>query len=187
MTDIPAEWWKRAAEVVPYGVACVDLQNKFVYVNHSFCQMLGYSQMELVGRTWMSVTEDDDVGGDLKSVDDLKASEVRDSYTLQKRYIHRDGRRITAQLLVHSFHDEGRLTLFIACAGPVVTTEAFFERYESRMKHELDELRDELRKVQEERAFRLKVFAFIKEYWPIIAGVFTLIGSAIWNLAKGEK
>lgn len=187
MDSIPADWWRRAVEVVPYGVACVDVDNKFIYTNHAYCQITGYSQMELVGRTWMSITSDDDVGGDMKSVEDLKRSEHRESYTLQKQYIHRDGHCVTVQLLVHSFTENGHIKCFIACASPAVTTEAFFKRYESQMKRDLDLLRDQIREVQEERAFRLKVFAFIKEYWPIIAGVFGLIATAIWNLAKGGK
>jgi PAS domain S-box-containing protein len=187
MAEIPAEWWKRAAEVVPYGVACVDLDDTFLYVNQCFCQMLGYSQMELVGRTWMSITDDENVGGYLKSAEELKRSEVRDYYTLQSRYIHRDGRRIDAQLLVHSFHDGVRLTLFIVCAGPVMTTEEFFIRYESKMSRELDVVREELRKVQDERAFRLRVFAFLKEWWFLVAGAATVVANIIWNLAKAEK
>ena len=184
--SIPAEWFKRAVEVVPYGVGCVGMDNKFMIVNKAYCDMLGYSQVELVGRTWMSVTEDDDVGGDLKSVDDLKGNENRESYSLQKRYIHRDGRRIVVNLLVYSFHHEGRLTLFIACANPAMTTEQFVERYETGVKREIDKLRDDFRQVQEERAFRLRVFAFIKEYWPIITGAIGLVATAIWNLARGD-
>ena len=184
MDSIPTEWWKRAADLVPYGVCCIDLDNRVVYANHAYCTTVGYSQAELVGRTLMSITEDCDVGGNLKSFEDLKKSESRESYSHQIRYKHRDGHLVAVQSLIHSFHDEGRLSLFIACMGPVMTTADFFERYESKMKQELDQIRDELRRVQEERAFRLAVFKFIKEWWVLVAGITSMIAGAIWNIAK---
>jgi hypothetical protein len=65
-----------------------------------------------------------------------------------------------------------------------MTTEAFIKRYESEIKSEVDALRQQIMEMREERAFRLKVFGFVKSYWPIIAGAFTMAATAIWNIAK---
>lgn len=186
MSDMPPdEWFRFACEVIPHGVACVSLDNKFVWVNHEYCRLVGYSQAELVGRTWMSITADDDVGGDLKSVDDLKGSaDSRQSYTLRKRYVHRDGHLVPIMLFVHSFAEAGSIKMFVACASAELNTQDMVVRLEREIKGEMTTLREQLQAIQAERETRAKIIEAIKKYWPIIAGVVTLAATAIWNIAK---
>ena len=182
---IPDAWFRRAVEVVPYGVACVGMENEFVYVNHAYCKIVGYSQVELIGRTWMSITADDDVGGDLRSVDDLKTDNgSRDSYTLEKKYKHRDGHHVSILLSVFTFTENGTIKLFIACASANMTTAEVVAKYERDFKQEVSHLRSQIEAIQAEREFRLKVFSVLKEHWKLISGIIVIGATAIWNLAR---
>ena len=181
----PPEWFRFACEVIPHGLACVDLDNKFVWVNAEYSYLTGWSQSELVGRTWMSITADDDVGGDLRSVDNLKAeNESRQSYTLHKRYKHRDGHLVPINLFVHSFNEAGAIKLFVACASATVSTAEFVLKLEREIRSEVATLHEQLAEIQAEREFKTKVITVVKTYWPLIAGIVTLAATAIFNIAR---
>jgi PAS domain S-box-containing protein len=182
--DVPDDWYRRAVEVVPHGVACVSNENVFLYVNHAYCKLVGYSQAELVGRTWMSITHDDDVGGDLKSVNDLKNGQMeRDSYTLEKRYVHRNGSLVHVLLSVFACRLNGEIVYFIACAEEKMGTREYIVAMESSIKHDVEALRKELAAIQAEREFRDHVIAWIRKNWPLIAGVLTMAATVVWHLA----
>lgn len=186
-TDIPEAWWRLACEVIPHGLGCVDLDNRFLWVNHEYCRLVGWSQAELIGRTWMSITADDDVGGDLKSVENLKDDhDSRSSYTLHKRYKHRDGHLVPVSLYVHTFTEAGTIKLFVACAEATMSSAEFVRDVEKRMHRELESLRLDLDQIQKERAFKAAVIHWIKDNWKIIAGVITLAATAVWAIAKNK-
>lgn len=102
-------------------MACVDLNNKFVLVNSAFERLLGYSSAELVGKTWMEITVQRDVGGDLASVDAVVEGRA-DSYTLDKDYIHKRGGEIPVVLTVRRFPRASHLPLlYFSVEAPVST------------------------------------------------------------------
>ena len=72
------------------GKAIIDLSGRCVQVNTSFAGMLGYTTQELVGVPFADFTHPDDLEADLHLFDAVMRGE-RDSYQLEKRYLHRDG------------------------------------------------------------------------------------------------
>jgi len=65
---VPDEWWREACEVVSHPMAAVQpADNTFIWVNQAFERLVGYSRAELREKTWMSITVQEDVGGDLAS------------------------------------------------------------------------------------------------------------------------
>lgn len=186
--SVPSEWFRRAVEVVPYGVACVTPDHHFLYLNEQYCRPIGYSSAELVGRTWVSITADEDVGADLKSMADLQASfGQRDSYTLFKRYRHRDGHLVAVHLTVFAFYDGGGISHFIACMVPAENTVDKVKQIEREVKTAIDELREQWESVRSGIEFRQKLAEFVKKYWGVIAGVVTMAAAAIWHLGKSSK
>lgn len=85
MRKIDSEWCRHAVTVAHHPIAFVDPDSKFVAVNAAFERLVGYSSAELKGRTWMSITHPEDVGGDLIAADSVQSGEL--NYTTQKRYI----------------------------------------------------------------------------------------------------
>lgn len=69
---------------------------QLIEVNRWFCSLLGYDRDELLGHKVQEFTHPDDVTADLREAERLMAGEIA-SYTLEKRYIHKDGTVIQAR------------------------------------------------------------------------------------------
>ena len=101
-------------ENAPLGLALVDLSGTFIDVNQALCYMLGYSEAELVGRSFGAITHPDDLAADLAHVGDLTSGQA-DSYHMEKRYLHRLGHDVHVLLDVVMMRDEqGKPLLFIS-------------------------------------------------------------------------
>ncbi|MEO8064073.1 MAG: diguanylate cyclase [Pseudomonadota bacterium] len=89
----------------PIGLAEVELNGRFADVNPALCAMLGYSQDELMSKTFQDITHPDDLALDLAHVDDLLKG-TYDSYRMEKRYFHKSGRIVHIQLDAATRRDE---------------------------------------------------------------------------------
>ena len=72
------------------GMAQVGLDGKWLLVNNRFCEMLGYSEGELLKKQWQDITHPDDLGDASAGRQRLLAGEIT-SHTMEKRYIRKDG------------------------------------------------------------------------------------------------
>jgi PAS domain S-box-containing protein len=72
------------------GMAQVGLDGKWLLVNNRFCEMLGYSQDELLLKTWQDITHPDDLQDVAAGRRRLLGGEIT-SHTMEKRYIRKDG------------------------------------------------------------------------------------------------
>lgn len=107
------ELFANAFRMSPHGMAFVNPQGRFTRVNHTLCEMLGYSEEELLDLGFPDVTHPDDVAIDLDQLRRLVAREVS-SYHRIKRYVRKDGRAIWVSLAVAAVHDsEGKPIYFI--------------------------------------------------------------------------
>jgi two-component system, cell cycle sensor histidine kinase and response regulator CckA len=75
------------------GTGVVDREGRFVQVNEAMGEILGYSCEELVGQRVSDLTQDDDWPETENMLRELWAGE-RSSYTIEKRYIHKDGHHV---------------------------------------------------------------------------------------------
>ncbi len=73
-------------------------------VNDAVCAMLGYTREELMALSWPTITHPDDIGSDISQFKRLAAGEI-DRYSVEKRYIHKDGRHVWARLAVSLVRD----------------------------------------------------------------------------------
>jgi len=112
--QVPDDWWKIACRVIPYPIACVALDGRFVWVNDAYCRLLGYAPSELREIRWQDVTLKKDVGGDEQDVQEIVAGK-RVEYYLEKAYVKKDGKTIHVELYVRKFPDDGPALLFVAC------------------------------------------------------------------------
>ncbi|WP_407309737.1 diguanylate cyclase domain-containing protein [Pseudomonas sp. nanlin1] len=88
----------------PTGTAIVDLQGRFVEVNPMLCEIVGYSAQALQSTTFQALTHPDDLAPDLALVAELLGG-ARDSYSLEKRYIHRNGALLWVSISVSLVRD----------------------------------------------------------------------------------
>ena len=94
-----------AFEHAPIGVALVLPGGQLLKVNRALCELLGYTQEELLTRTIQEITHPDDVAASEENVRRMDAGEMR-SFQNKKRYVHRDGHLITALVNVSRVRDE---------------------------------------------------------------------------------
>ena len=108
------EKFRRAFEDAAIGKALTSPEGKFIQVNRSLCEFVGYSETELLGTTFASITHPDDRQLDFSSVRQMLAGEIR-VYQTQKRYFHKLGYVVWALLNVSLVRDlDGKPRYFIA-------------------------------------------------------------------------
>lgn len=100
--DVPSGFWRSMCEDAEYPMACVAKDNRFTWVNSAFERLVGYSVAELVGKTWMEITVQNDVGGDLASVEAVMKGRIT-HYTMAKAYRHKRGHVVQVELTVRRF------------------------------------------------------------------------------------
>lgn len=82
--------FRSAFSFAAIGMALVSLEGRWLKVNQSLCQLLGYSEEELLKTDFQTITYPEDLAVDLNKVQLLLAGRIS-SYHLEKRYIKKDG------------------------------------------------------------------------------------------------
>ncbi len=93
------ERFRGTFENAAVGIAHEDLAGRFLRFNKRFCAILGYPPEELVGKTLAEVTHPEDLAADLAKFGALTRGELP-SYTMEKRFIRKDGTLIWAVVTV---------------------------------------------------------------------------------------
>lgn len=90
------ERYRAIFEQAASGIAIATLDGRFAGVNRRFCELVGYSAEELEALTWRDITHPDDIALDESYVEQLLAGTLSE-YTLEKRYVRKDGQVIWVQ------------------------------------------------------------------------------------------
>jgi len=96
------------------GMALVGTDGRFLRVNRSLCEILGYTERELLGKTFQEITHPDDLEVDLEHLRRLLVRVVR-TYQTEKRHLHKDGHVVWTLLSVSVVHDEEDEPLYFIC------------------------------------------------------------------------
>ena len=101
-------------ENAPIGIATLNLEGKFLNVNHSLCKIYGYSVEELLNMTAIEITHPDSIDKTLAAFNTL-VNKIAPNLRLEKHYIHKDGHVIDAISQVSLIRDnQGNPLQFIA-------------------------------------------------------------------------
>jgi diguanylate cyclase (GGDEF)-like protein/PAS domain S-box-containing protein len=103
--------FRSAFDNAPIGMALVAPDGRFIKVNRSLCDLTGYSETDLLVRSFQAITHPDDLDADLALVQDVLADRRR-SYQMEKRYHHADGHVIWVTLSVSLVRDPGGEPLY---------------------------------------------------------------------------
>ncbi|MFB2923250.1 PAS domain S-box protein [Aerosakkonema funiforme] len=79
------------------GIAITSEEKGWLQVNDKLCDIFGYSRQELSQMTWVEITHPDDLAADIDNFNQILAGE-RESYTIDKRFIRKDGEVIHADI-----------------------------------------------------------------------------------------
>jgi diguanylate cyclase (GGDEF)-like protein/PAS domain S-box-containing protein len=72
------------------GMAIVSANGRLVQVNRSLCEILGYSEAELLATNFQQITHPDDLGNVLSSIKDLLRGRAA-AFHVEKRFLHKQG------------------------------------------------------------------------------------------------
>jgi|GEM_PF-128608 len=91
------EQFRLIFELAPTGIAIASLQGEFIQVNQVFCDLLGYTEAELLSRTFGDITHPDDMTKSLTVDRQLRRGEIS-QIQIETRYITKEGKIVYAIL-----------------------------------------------------------------------------------------
>lgn len=80
------EKFRSCFNYVATGMAMVDLQGNFLQVNSVFCEIMGYSVLELLQMNFKQLTHPDDLDNSVEHIAKVISGEVK-SFQIEKRYL----------------------------------------------------------------------------------------------------
>lgn len=108
------------------GMAFVGLDGKWLKVNPAITDMLGYTEEELLLKTFQDITHPDDLDADLRYVKEMVEGLIQ-TYQMEKRYFHKTGRIVWALLSVSLVHDHNGKPLHFISQIQDITTRKYAE------------------------------------------------------------
>lgn len=95
------------------GIAITSPEKGWLRANARLCRMLGYSEEELLQRTWEDMTHPDDLQSSIERFQSLLSGEI-DGYELDKRFICKNGEIIHTHLTVACYRNDGQVQFLIS-------------------------------------------------------------------------
>jgi PAS domain S-box-containing protein len=167
--------YRATFDSVAIGVAHVAMDNRTIWVNRGLADMLGYTEAELLERSFIEVTHPEDVELDLAHAQRLLAGEIP-SYRIEKRYLHKDGAIVWGDLAVSLVRDDEGQPRY---AVGVVVDVTERKQAEARLEAVLAGINDHL--VCYDRQWR---YTYVNDKAAEILGKpkEELLGRSIWDL-----
>jgi PAS domain S-box-containing protein len=131
--------FRSAFEHAAIGMAIVDLDGRFLKVNRSLCQIVGYSETELEATDFQSITHPDDLEADLARSRKLLAGEIAQLH-LEKRYFHRDGSIVWIDLSASVVRDSQGAPYYVVSQIQDISARKEAEQQLARRLREMERL-----------------------------------------------
>jgi PAS domain S-box-containing protein len=169
------ERFRTALEHAAIGMGLVAPDGRFLRVNASLCQIVGYSADELVGKSYQEITHADDLAQDVAYVKRLLAGEIQ-TYQMEKRYFHKGGSIVWVLLSVSLVRDAAGKPLYFVSQIQDITSRRAAEEDLHRTRQQLMDAIESLDAglTMFDREERLLVSnTRYKEMYPIVASILT--------------
>ena len=119
------------------AICVVDLKGVPVIVNKAFENMMGYPSEELLELDFTRYTHPDDLEREILLYKELVCG-IRDSYTIEKRNIRKDGKHVWMRFNVTAVRDEQHEISYLISVGVDVTEQKMAEEklrdYQAKLK-----------------------------------------------------
>lgn len=164
------ERFRTIFEEAPLGVALIDSLTGDIYeVNSQFAKIAGRTKEEMATIDWMSITHPDDVQEDLDNMEALNTGRIS-GFNMNKRYIKPDGSYVWINMTNAPVTVEDKTKPRHLCMIEDIT-----ER--KKAEEELQEHRDHLTELVEERTEELKKSQVKLHHSDKLASLGKLVGS----------
>jgi formate hydrogenlyase transcriptional activator len=131
------ERFQRYFELGLIGMTMTSPTKGILEVNDELCRILGYERGELMQKTWADMTYPGDLAADVAQFNRVLAGEM-DSYTLDKRWIRKDGRVIDSTMSANCVRRaDGSVDYLVGLVQDITER----KHIEQELKHERDQLR----------------------------------------------
>ncbi len=114
------ERFRGAFEAVATGMALVDPDGRWMRVNPALCEIVGYTEGELLASTFQSITHPEDLATDLELMRRALAGEIG-SFQREKRFVHKWGEAVWTRISVSVVRDLGGQPLHLVAQVEDVT------------------------------------------------------------------
>ena len=130
------ELFRKAFDDSHVGMALVSFGGRYQRVNRALCDITGYPEHELLGRTFSEITHPDDVDSDLDALRDLIEGE-RYGYRTEKRYLHAEGHPVWVSLNVSPVYDrDGAMSYLLSQVEDISDRKESEERLTRQALHD---------------------------------------------------
>ncbi|HXE96904.1 MAG TPA: diguanylate cyclase [Dongiaceae bacterium] len=120
------ESFRNILENAPIGMSVVSLEGRFMLVNRSLCELVGYEKEELEKLSYQEITHPDDLESNMANVQRLLDGSAT-FYHMEKRYIRKDRQVVWTQLTSSVIRDAAGAPLYL-----VAQIEDITDRRQSR-------------------------------------------------------
>ena len=101
------ELYRSTFEKAPIGIAHVNPDGQWLRVNKQLCEIVGYTQEELLRLKYQDITHPEDLAEDVARAEEIIAGRS-DRYAMHKRYVRKDGSIVWVNLTVSCVRDSDR-------------------------------------------------------------------------------
>lgn len=129
--------FRSAFEYSAIGMALVDLNGQFLRVNRSLCEIVGYSETELLQLKLQQITHPEDLDRDLYYRHQIYQGELQ-TYEIEKRYLHQQGATVWILLSVSLIRDHHENPLYFIIQVQDITER---KHYQAVLEKERQQLR----------------------------------------------
>ena len=109
------EKFRKIFESSGIGIATLAPDGHFSKVNSSFCEILGYTEADLIGMNFRNITHPGDIEKSLEITKELLKNELIEGKSIEKRYLHKNGEIVWALTTISLIRDiDNKPQFFIA-------------------------------------------------------------------------
>ena len=138
--------FQSAFEFAAIGMALVSPEGKWLRVNRAICEITGYTEAELLARTFQDITHPEDLEADLENVRKMLAGEIK-TYQMEKRYFHKNGSIVWVLLSVSLVRTKSGEPLFFISQIQDITRQKASEQKLAKAAAEIKRLQERLLKI----------------------------------------
>ena len=136
-------------EQAAVGMAHIDADGRFIRLNQKYCDILGYTQEEIAGKTFLSLTHPDDARESVENFNKLIGGKVN-SYSFKKRYIRKDGSPVWVKATVSAVRNADASIKYVIDVVEDITEC-------KKAEEELKKAHEELEERVKERSLELEI------------------------------